>query len=158
MIPFRADGLEVYAWPGALSPDECAEVAASCSWVNLTQVVHAPDRTKALGERLAARMPGAPELEWSAWITLGARSLPWHIDPSSYDPGARWKLCLYLDPGHGGTVFSRRDLVRPPGTQGTIVLFDLRLEHCSGEAGEGPRRVLGLRARPINDAWPVEPR
>lgn len=100
-----------------------------------------------LGLLCAARMVGAPALRWGSQLTLAAgQRIGWHVDPAL---GATHKLCLYLDDAgpRAGLVF-RDARLNVEGAQGTIVLFDISLEHRADDGGDRSlqRRVVGLRA------------
>lgn len=155
MNPLVVEGKHVYVWPSALTEAECAEVAARAPWTtagpgreNGYRVTDLPF-AQWLAALCETRMPGAPPLEWVLdLVTLGKSDTPmhWHFD--AVKPPSRWKLCLYLDDlPESGTVFSRTERVQPRTPRGTIVLFDIRLEHCSAALPAGAtKRVVGLRA------------
>ncbi len=135
---------KILAWPDAFSAEECELVAGRFEW-RKHGVVRSASIAGEIGLLARERMPGAPELAWTEEITISILNTPWHLDEPR---GATHKLCLYLDPGGVGTVFrTEHHFFCPPGTQGTLVLFDIRLEHRTGDAPRARRRVLGLRAR-----------
>jgi hypothetical protein len=129
---------KILAWPSALNPEECERIRDRFAWAD-HGVKHEPALAAELGALLHSRMHGAPALEWRPHLTVSCKPVPWHLDAPL---GATHKLCLYLDPAGVGTVFRA---ALPPGAQGTIVLFDIGLEHKAGEYS-GERHVLGLRA------------
>jgi len=138
----------VLVWPEAFSEEECAMIAGQFDDAQFSgpALVRDPSRAYELGLLCGARMPGAPALQWLDWITLPrfGRCVGWHLDEPK---NATHKLCLYLDPGPGTEFRADEDTVVAGGGLGSIVLFDVRLEHRTAE-GEA-RRVLGLRARRI---------
>lgn len=151
---FALDALSIFAWPAALSPTACQAIASTLPWPEQQRssqsIVEDQGHVNVLVDGLLVHvMEGAPRLRWLPSITLTkAYKVPWHVDQRR---GADWKLCLYLAAVvDGGTVFRSRDgraQIRPPFEQGTIVLFDIRLEHRTDDYDDAAmRRVLGLRA------------
>jgi len=135
-------GGRVLAWPSAFSPPECGLLVERLDW-GAHGVRAAPALAAEMGALAALRMPGGPALRWTGEITASVQSVPWHLDERR---GATHKLCLYLDPGDVGTVFRLSgEEVHVPAPQGTIVLFDIALEHRTGDMPPNLRRVLGLR-------------
>lgn len=143
-------GVGILLWPRAFSPEECASISRALPWpLNdgpHQAIHHSHVLAQFLGSRFIERMPDAPELRWLNDVTLtridAPRARGWHLDQPR---GARWKLCMYLDNViDGGTDFRE---ITPACPQGTIVLFDVALEHRSAADGfAGWKRVVGLRA------------
>lgn len=134
----------VLVWPEAFSPEECEILAGRFPYRGPgVALVQDPVNAYEVGLLCGARMKGGPALQWLDWVTLPQfnRSVAWHLDEPK---GATHKLCVYLDPGPG-TEFRGLGVV---GGYGAIVLFDIGLEHRSGE-GAAARRCLGLRAKRI---------
>lgn len=134
--------LSVYVWPGLLSPAECAQLAAAMPWTRGGGPRHEPEAAATIRALVAPKLRGAPPVVLLDELTLGRHPMPWHFDM----PGrGAWKLAIYPDAvAQGGTTFDRSAAFTPATPQGTVVLFDLRLEHRS--EGSNPKRVIGLRA------------
>ena len=152
MERYLVDGHEILCWPRSLSPSDCQRIGAMAPWPALESsqsIVEDRVRAQEIGFALWPFMPGMTPLRWLPSITMTrAYKVPWHQDQKK---GAGWKLCLYLDEvDRGGTVFRSQDkstIVRPPFGQGTIVLFDIQIEHRTDDYDtKKARRVLGLRA------------
>lgn len=154
MERFSVDGLPIYAWPDALSPGACEGLVSILPWprIDISQVIVQDQKLADLISQglLVHAMEGLPmTLSWLSSITLTRDyKIDWHRDRPK---GAEWKCCVYLDDVEdGGTVFRARDhrtVLRPPSSQGTIVLFDVMLEHRTDDYDMSKmRRVLGLRA------------
>lgn len=134
-------GSRVFVWPKAFTPAECAGLAARFTW-DKHGVRDLPPLAHELGLMIGSRMHGCFPLQWGNEVTFSIQRVPWHLDSPM---GATHKLCLYLDPGPG-TEFRDGTAV---GGQGSIALFDMKLEHRTEPGAEGVRRVLGLRAKRI---------
>ena len=147
----------VYVWRGAFSPLDCGDLASDPDWPRESyarQCVVQNSRVAArLGARFFERMPGAEKIPglggdgWLPHVTYSRRRTPidWHVDRSE---GALYKVFAYLNEAPG-TIFGKLELRFVPASLGTIVAFDIRLEHC-GE-GQDVRRekvTLGLRPAP----------
>lgn len=134
---------EVLVWPGALDEITRAELAATIP----VEFVGGPHRAPRLaGEILRLVLPHLAELPRLVWledVTYTTSPLGWHRDV----PSADHKLAVYLDSlPNGGTIFDRARQLAPATPAGTVVLFDLGLEHRSADPA-APKRVIGLRAR-----------
>ncbi len=128
-------------WPRAFTPAECDALVARFEW-GKHGVVHNPELAIELGAMCAARMDFP--VRWVPHVTFSCEFVPWHTDRSI--EGETHKACLYLDADGIGTEFAvSGESVYVPVRQGTLVLFDIALEHRTGP-GEGRRHVLGLRA------------
>lgn len=157
MEHLKAEGRSIWIWPSAFAPSECDVLALDPGWPAHPieqRILDAPEAAERLGSIFSARMPGAPrgggDCGWLPHVTFSRAIDPicWHTD---YPRGARYKAYAYLTESPG-TLFSRKERVLVPGHQGTIVLFDIALEHC-GEEPRGPhprtpKRLIGLRPVP----------
>ena len=135
--------LSVYVWPALLTPAECAQLAQAMPWHAGGGPNHAPEAAAVIRALVEPKLRGAPPVVLLDELTLSSHPLPWHFDAPT--PGAAFKLAIYPDAvTQGGTTFDRAAAFTPHTPQGTVVLFDLRLEHRS--EGSSRKRVIGLRA------------
>lgn len=146
------EGLKVHYWPSRLSKSRCEALASSLPWDrNAAGGTILTDHKLAMGIATGLLPEDAPRVRWLDHVTLGHLVggerengiALWHVDPPH---GARWKMCAYLDDAPG-TIFGRTDQFAPPTPQGSVVLFDIRLEHRAAPMERGVvKRTVGLRA------------
>lgn len=159
-----ADGLPIWVWPNAFSPDECRRLVEDAPWPAQPQdIVALPERANRYGELFLSRMTGRADLPriagWTPHITLtrASYSIPWHRD---IPRGAAFKAYAYLNDAPG-TIFSKRDNRLVHGDAGTLVLFDIRIEHRGAPYDRGKdfkKLVLGLRPITPDVAVPPDPK
>ncbi len=150
-------------WPSVVPPELCDELAAHSSWPkgsHIQQIV----ADKAAADYFAAELtPFVPDDQqhrtkrFTPYVTYtrSTRPVSWHYDEPK---GSSHKLYVYLNDS-AGTIFDRKALVRVNGTKGTMVLFDVDLEHCGAEQEPGPPKlVLGLRPVTTRAASPARRR
>jgi hypothetical protein len=153
VVELRVGGHKsVWVWRDAFTQEECDALAADPSWPieALAQTLSTDAKVaNRIGALFAARMPGGPTGAWLPFVTYSRSSEPlsWHVDRAR---GATYKVYVYLT-GGAGTVFradSCGDEVLVPGMCGTLVCFDIALEH-RGEVVVPrlpyPKLLLGLR-------------
>jgi len=147
------EGLDLWYWPARLSGSQCDELIQILPWDRGgTGGLIITDQELVLQTLRIGLLPeDAPTLRWRDELTLceleGGRKdgvCRWHVDPPF--GGSRYKLVGYIDEAPG-TMFGKTEQFTPPTPRGSVVLFDIRLEHRSLDVPEGVRkRTFGLRA------------
>lgn len=142
----------VLVWDRALGVDSLRALDSFVPWQDGQTIVTDAARALALAERfrLALRLNDyvvpftvGPEVT----ITDTTEPTKWHRDAPR---GATHKLLVYWN-DVAGTLFRVTDPepheLLVPGVSGTIVLFDIRLEHRSAPTRGRRKRAVGLRVR-----------
>lgn len=149
MDHFLVDNMPVWVWRGALTAEECRDLREDPKWPNVSQQIYQqPERARELGALFLSRMVDAPNLPpiegWTPHVTYTRSYVPinWHRDAPR---GSSFKAYVYLNDAPG-TIFSRIAQREVAGEEGTLVFFDIRIEHRGADTVKYVRKqVLGLR-------------
>lgn len=153
MNVFEISGIPaVWVWPKAFSDQDVRELILLEDWPRgdcLGYRVNRPYLAPYLGMKFHQRMPEFDCTGWSPTVTFSSSKnpIPWHCDAPC---GAAFKVFVYLNapPWGGGTIIGgveHKDIVVRAET-GTIVMFDISLEHRSEDLPKGfLKKTLGMR-------------
>lgn len=141
---FVTKSCPIWVWDRALSEHTCRELRDRIPGTLHTAGYVESDHTLAreLGSLLAKTVTLEPE-DFAPVVTYGRSTTPvgWHFDQSF--GGSQFKLFAFLnepkqlDPlgplRHAGTIFDRDARIGVAAATGTVVLFDIGIEHCGAE-------------------------
>ena len=140
----------LWVWPEVVPHEVCDELAAHPSWPkgnHVQKIVADKKAADFFASKLAPFIPDSAShltKRFTPYVTYtrNVRPVSWHYDE---DKGSSHKLYAYLN-NSAGTVFDRKAQIHVPGKKGTLVLFDVELEHRGAEqVSDEPKIVLGLR-------------